>query len=178
MGNLLMKKLILPLFLALFVCTPVHALDLRFGPSYWDVEDLDSAVGVSAKLSQPVYKEWVDVEVGAAWLTGEEGIEDDTFHLIPLDLGLRVHLTSGCQYDPYLLAGATYLAIDNDDDALPDLDGNWGGYAGAGIAYPVSDNWDLFTDVVFRFTELDNKDGGDDVDANGLQATLGVAYTF
>jgi hypothetical protein len=174
----MIRKYLLAMTLSLCVFNSAHALDLRFGPSYWDVEDLDASVGVSAKLSEPIYKEWVDVEVGASWLTGEEGIEDDTFQLIPLDLGVRVHLTSGCRVDPYLLAGATYLAVDNDDDALPDLDGNWGGYAGAGIAIPVNDKWDLYSDVVFRFTELDNNDGGDDVDANGLQATAGVSYSF
>ena len=173
-----MKKLLLALTLSLSFVSQVSALELSFGPTYWDVEDLDAAVGVSTKISQPVYEEWVDLEFGVSWLTGEEGIEDDTFHLIPIDLGARVHLTSGCTWDPYLLGGVTYLAVDNDDDALPDLDGDWGGYAGAGIAYPFSDEWKVYADTVFRFHELSTDGASDDVDANGLQATLGLGYTF
>src|SRR5690606_9895047 len=98
------------------------------GASYWDVEDLDAAWGPAVQVSHPIYKEWVDITAGTSWMIGEE--ENDDFDLVPLDLGLKVHLTSGCDYDPYLLGGVTYLAVDNDSDRLPELDGNWGAYVG------------------------------------------------
>lgn len=173
-------RLLTILFTGIFLLSSTNtaqALDLDFGPTYWDVEDLDAAWGASVRLSEPVH-EWVDVTFGAAWLVGEEDLADDDFSLVPLDLGVKVHLTSGCDVAPYLLAGASYVSVDNDDDFLPELDGNWGGYAGAGVAYPLDDTWSVYSDVVFRFVDLDIEGSNDELDAEGLQATAGMTYSF
>jgi hypothetical protein len=173
-------RLLTILFTGIFLLSSTNtaqALDIDFGPTYWDVEDLDAAWGASVRLSQPVH-EWVDVTFGAGWLFGEEDLADDDFMLIPIDLGLKVHLTSGCDLAPYLLAGASYVSIDNDHDFLPRLDGDWGAYTGAGVSYPLNDDWKVYSDVIFRFVNFDIKDAPGHINGHGLQATAGLSYTF
>jgi hypothetical protein len=174
-----LKKTVFGLACLFAVAQPSFALDLSVAGSYFDVEDLDASYGPSVVLSESVYEEWVDLEFGAAWLMGEE--EDVDFSLVPLDLGVKVHLTSGCEYDPYLRGGATYMAVDEDSDEV-ELDGDWGAYVGAGVAYPLDKQWDIYTEILWRWNELDANAGGVEfanaVDANGTQVNLGVTYSF
>lgn len=173
------KKTLLGLVCLFAVAQPCSALDLSVAGSYFDVEDLDASWGPSVVVSESIYEEWVDLEFGVSWLMGEE--EDTDFTLVPLDLGLKAHLTSGCDYDPYVRGGASYMAVDEDSDE-GELDGDWGAYVGAGIAYPLDNQWDIYTEVLWRWSELDANVGGVEyanaVDANGTQVNLGVTYDF
>lgn len=172
-------KTVLGLVCLFAVAQPCSALDLSVAGSGFDVEDLDAAYGASVVLSESIYEEWVDLEFGAGWLMGEE--EDVDFSLVPLDLGLKAHLTSGCEFDPYVRGGVTYMAVDEDSDDV-ELDGDWGAYVGAGVAYPLDSKWDVYTEVLWRWAELDANAGGVEyanaVDANGTQVNLGVTYSF
>lgn len=163
-------------------------LDLSVYANYWDVKDGDDNVwGPGLGISVPVaFDGQLKLDGRIAWFedVGEDRAGD--LSLYPLDLGVSWHHNCNQPWDLYAMAGASYVWSDADPavSGKVDVDNTLGAYVGVGARYNFIDRLGFFTNVYYRFAELDidaNVPGFKDTytyEADGLNVDLGLAYSF
>ncbi len=109
------------------------------------------------------------------------------FQATLLDLGFTYNFTKdGRKLTPYLGGGGTYYLLDSTPDSQGRLGDEYGWYGVAGLSLPVSRNWDVYVEGMWRDAKMTIK--GDDlgfggpvdvgVDLNGPQVNLGLAWSW
>ena len=152
----------------------VRAVDLYAFGGYWSPADGEGIGGAGVGMSLPLFTSRVrlDGRLGR-YGRGELAPSGEEAGLIPLDLGVQVHLMPGSDLDPYVLGGVSYVFVDGGG-----VDGGAGGYLGAGCDVAVGvPLLRLFGEVVYRFGDLDNP-FGPDPDAAGFGGNLGLKLHF
>ncbi len=193
-----MRKLLFVILLSALVGGPKVALaqdtkgiDLSVFANYWDVKDGDDNVwGPGIGLSIPIWQQQLKFDLRATWIedAGEDNFGDVS--LIPLDFGLSWHYNCNKPWDFYGMGGMEVVFTDFDQSGSVEgeisLDDNEiGGYVGGGVRYDFVDNFGVFTNVYYRFVELDVETDdvaglstSDTYKADGLNVDIGLAYTF
>jgi len=158
-------------FSILFCSSQVMAIDLYGFGSYWDKKDADGSWGGGVGLSLPFITERLRIDGRAYFFENSDLGNDGDITLLPLDLGLQVHLFPSSAFDPYALGGVSYIYADAD---RIDVDSNFGVYLGLGldmnIGIPLIK---LFGEVIYRTSELDRK-FGEDIDVSGFTGNIGL----
>ncbi|MBT8345625.1 MAG: hypothetical protein KJO28_04905, partial [Desulfofustis sp.] len=96
--------------------------------------------------------------------------------LIPLDLGLQVHILPYGDLDPYLLGGVSFIYVDNSSEI--DLDTKTSGYIGVGLDVSLGTSLvKLFGEAIYRFTELESV-LDESIDVGGFTGNVGVKIHF
>jgi len=171
-----MKRIVFLVALAFFTFsyTPrVMALDFIGAASYWDPDDADGAWGLGLGVALPLFTEIVRLDGRVYFFESSDIGDDGGLDLIPLDLGLQVHLLPHRDWDPYLMGGLSYIYADAD---RVDVDSELGGYLGGGVEYAWTSAVKPFGELTYRFAELDSDRGirNEDVDVSGVTANIGL----
>jgi hypothetical protein len=161
--------------MALLAGSPAMAIDLYGFASYWDKKDLDGKWGGGVGLSLPLLTKHLKLDGRVYFFENSSLGRNDSLTLIPIDLGLQVHLLPNGTLNPYALGGITYMYADAD---RVDVDSGFGGYFGGGLewAFPSS-VLKLFGEVVYRYQDLD-ADALDDLDISGVVGNIGLKLHF
>jgi len=174
-----MKKTTIRLLLGagwvlLFAGSPAKAIDLYGFGSYWDKGDAEGQWGYGLGLSVPLFTDHVRLD-GRVYFYDDSTLSDnDELTLIPFDLGVQVHLLPDATFNPYALAGVSYVYADAD---RRDVDSSLGGYLGGGLEWSPLTMIKLYGELVYRFQELDGGRAGD-LDLDGISGNAGVKFTF
>ena len=163
------------LFFVLSGSSNALAVDLYGFGSYWDHADLDGVWGGGVGLSIPLFTEYVRLD-GRAYFFEKVDLErGDDLAILPLDLGLQVHILPNKTVDPYFLGGVSYVYVDTD---VIDLDSDIGGYVGAGLDWSIGTSmFKIFGEVLYRFATID-RNFGEDIDVSGFTGNVGVKLHF
>lgn len=160
----------------LILCTaaPVMAIDLYGFGSYWDKGDADGKWGYGIGLGLPLLSDHVRLDGRVYFFEDSSLGNDNDLTLVPFDLGLQVHLMPGAEFNPYGLAGLSFIYADADRS---DVDSSFGCYLGGGLEWAPFSIIKLYGEVVYRFQELDGEHG-DDIDLTGMSGNFGVKIYF
>ena len=172
-----MKNFLFIVFSTLCIFSPKNlmAIDLYAMGSYWEVEDAEGVWGAGAGISIPLLVDYLKLDA-RAYAFEDSNYNRDNLELIPVDLGVQIHMFPSATLNPYLLGGASYIAADTD---RVDIDSDFGAYAGAGLNFALSENFKLFGEAVFRFAELSTDTiSEEDVDLGGITANAGIKLSF
>jgi len=174
-----MKKTMMGLLLGaagVFLGTgsPAMAIDLYGFGSYWDKGDADGKSGFGIGLSLPLLTEHLRLDGRVYFIENSTLGEDDDLTLIPIDLGVQLHLMPDASLNPYALCGLSFIYADAD---RTDVDSSFGSYLGGGLEWAPLPIIKLFGEAVYRFQELDGGRGGD-LDVSGMTGNVGVKIYF
>jgi hypothetical protein len=160
--------------LALSAGTPARALDLYGFGSYWDRGDAEGTWGAGIGLGLPLFTDHLRLD-GRIYLAEDSDLDrDDELTLVPVDLGLQLHLMPDGFFDPYAVGGVSFIYADAEHH---DVDSSWGGYLGGGVEWELLGLFQLFGEVVYRFQELEGG-RGDQIDVSGYTGNVGVRLSF
>lgn len=159
---------------SLAVAAPVHAIDLGLMGSFYNPDDGDDNWGAGVKAGIPLGTDHVMLE-GRGYYFPEQNNDGGDIGFIPVDLGLALHLSPKENFDPYAVAGISYVFVEGDDIQLDD---EFGAYLGGGAEFALGPNTAIFGEAIFRFLELDRQDGlsDDNFNADGLSANVGIRW--
>jgi len=151
------------------------AIDVYGFGSYWERNDVEGAWGAGVGASLPLMLDFLRLDGRIYFFEDSELGADDELTLVPVDLGLQVHILPDSSLDPYLLGGISFLYADADKI---DVDSTFGAYVGAGIDVPISIPFiKLFAEAMYRFNELDSA-MADDPDVSGFTGNVGLKFNF
>lgn len=151
-----------------------RAIDLYGFGSYWDKGDADGKWGAGIGLSLPLFSEHLRID-GRVYSFEDSSLgKDDELTLIPVDVGVQIHLFPDADFNPYALAGVSFIYADAD---RTDVDSSLGGYLGGGIEWAPVPVIKLFGEVVYRAHELDGGNNGD-LDVSGMTGNVGLKVNF
>jgi hypothetical protein len=154
---------------------PAFAIDLYGFGSYWDRDDVEGAWGGGVGASLPLLIDFLRLDGRIYFFENSEFGPDDELTLIPVDLGLQVHVLPDSSIDPYLLGGISFLYADADKI---DVDSTFGAYLGAGVDLELSiPFFKVFAEAIYRFNEIDSA-FGDDPDVSGFTGNVGLKFNF
>ena len=160
----------------LFSTSPAMAVDLYGFGSYWEQEEADEGRwGAGIGLSFPIITEHLRLDARAYYF--EKSILNDNaeLRLIPLDLGLQVHILPDAMFDPYAIGGFSYIFAEADEI---DADSDFGGYIGGGLQWAVPNSIvKIFGELAYRFHEVKANDIAD-IDVSGITANIGIKLHF
>jgi len=157
------------------MAVPAFAIDLYGFGSYWDRDDVEGAWGGGVGVSLPLLIDFLRLDGRIYFFENSEFGQDDELTLIPVDLGLQVHVLPDSPMDPYLLGGISFLYADADSI---DVDSTFGAYLGAGVDFDLSiPFFKVFAEAIYRFNEIDSA-WGDDPDVSGLTGNVGLKFNF
>ena len=166
---------ILIILLSLSCATPAAALDLYGFGSYWDKNDVEGSWGAGLGASLPLLIDFIRLDGRIYFFENSDLDTDDSLTLVPVDLGLQVHLFPDADIDPYGLAGISFLYADADKI---DVDSTFGAYIGAGLDVKLGiPFFKLFGEALYRFSDIDTA-LRDNVDVSGFTANVGLKFTF
>ena len=166
---------VLIVLIALAGATPAAAIDLYGFGSYWDKNDVEGSWGAGLGASLPIFIDFIRIDGRIYFFENSDLDQDDSLRLVPVDLGLQVHLFPDGDIDPYGLAGVSFLYADAD---RRDVDSTFGSYIGAGLDVKLGiPFFKLFGEAVYRFSDIDTA-RGDDVDVGGFTANIGLKFNF
>lgn len=164
--------------LRVFAPNDSYGLDLYAVGSYWQVEDGDGVAGVGVGASLPLIIEALRLDGRAYFFENSDYGRDEELELLPIDLGLQVHLRPGETIDPYLLGGVSWIQADAD---RYDIDPAFGTYVGAGLEYGLNETFRLFGEAVYRMAELDSDSrfgSRDEIEVSGMTGNAGLKLHF
>ncbi|RZW13200.1 MAG: hypothetical protein EX260_11550, partial [Desulfobulbaceae bacterium] len=105
----------------LFCGSNASAIDLYGYGSYWGKQDVDGSWGAGVGLAIPLFTEHLRLDARATFFSDSDaGSVYRDVTLIPLDLGLQVHILPYGDLDPYLLGGVSFIYVDSSSEI--DLD--------------------------------------------------------
>ncbi|NBW41836.1 porin family protein [bacterium] len=156
------------LFLSPALCL---GLDLYIMGSMWEPSDTERTFGYGAGVSLPMITDYLRLDGRVYFFEENDQDNDESFELIPVDLGLQIHLEPDNDFNPYLLAGISYMLVDGEQ---VDIDDDFGGYFGAGLEYGLNKTFRLFGEAQYRIAELGSERTlFDDVNVSGFAANFG-----
>lgn len=163
----------------LFYGRSANALDLYGFGSYWELEDADGAWGGGVGLSFPLLTDYLRLDSRVYVFESSDLDEDDELELLPIDLGLQLHLLPQQTFDLYALGGAFWVYADAD---RIDIDSDVGAYAGGGVEIGT-ETFRLFGEAIYRFVELENDSDflgrvDRDIEISGINANIGFKVHF
>ncbi len=174
------------MFPAAALAQSTNGYELSLYANYWDIKDGDDNVwGPGIAFAIPVYDKALKLDLRVAWFpeAGDGKIGD--LELVPIDLGLSYHFMVSKEFDIYPMAGGNWTFANSDPvrGGLFDVDDNIGGYAGLGGAYYFTPNWAIFSNVYYRFLELDmdvesRLIDGNTLEADGINVDVGLRFGF
>ena len=173
-----LKIAFLGLFISILFCgSNASAIDLYGYGSYWSRKDVDGAWGAGVGLAIPLFTEHLRLDGRATFFSdGDAGRVYRDVTLIPIDLGLQVHILPYGDIDPYLLGGVSFIYVDNSSEI--DLDTKTSGYIGAGLDLSLGTSLiKLFGEAIYRFAELESV-LDDNIDAGGFTGNVGLKIHF
>ncbi len=172
-----MKKILSLVFVVglLFTFERAAALDLYAFGSYWEKEDTDGSWGGGVGVAVPLFTDYVRLDGRAYYFENSNVGNNDELELVPLDLGLQIHILPDSRVDPYLLGGASYVYADSD---RVDVDSEVGAYAGVGLDVKLFSVVKIFAEAMYRQTELSDEWSREDIDVSGVSGNLGLKFTF
>ena len=161
--------------------SPVYAIDIFGAGSYWQLEDADGVWGAGVGIAIPVFTPHVRIEA-RTYLFDNTEIDDDNddeLDILPIDVGMQLHLFPNGPLDPYVVSGASFLYADTDSERI-DVDSNVGAYAGGGLQLRVTSFLSVYAEALYRMADVDvdgiiNKD---EVDISGVTGNIGAKLTF
>ncbi len=170
-----MKTMLAGVLLCLLCCSSqAFAIDVYGFGSYWEKGDVDGTWGAGIGISLPIIIDNIRLDGRAYYFESSEFGSDDV-KIIPFDLGAQIHILPDSAFDPYVLGGISYNYVDTEH---LDLDSKFGGYLGAGLDIELGSSlFKLFGEVLYRFSDIENIDG-DDIDASGVTANVGLKFHF
>jgi hypothetical protein len=174
-----MKKTLTKLLLGaggliLLAGAPATAVDLYGFGSYWDKGDAEGTWGTGVGLSLPLLTDHLRLDGRIYFFENSTLGKDDELTLVPVDLGVQVHLAPDAALNPYALGGVSFIYADADRS---DVDSSCGGYLGGGLEWSPLSILKLYGEVAYRFQELAGG-RGDDIDVSGYTGNLGVKINF
>jgi len=162
-------------FSVFFVVPPAFSIDVYGFGSYWDRNDVDGAWGGGVGVSLPLLIDYLRLDGRVYFFEDSDFGPDDELTLLPVDLGLQVHVFPDSSIDPYLLAGFSYLYADADK---VDVDSKFGAYLGAGVDMELSiPFFKVFAEAIYRFNEIDSA-LGNDPDVSGFTGNIGLKFNL
>ncbi|MBT8355017.1 MAG: outer membrane beta-barrel protein [Desulfofustis sp.] len=161
----------------LFCGSNASAIDLYGYGSYWGKQDVDGSWGAGVGLAIPLFTEHLRLDGRATFFSDSDaGSVYRDVTLIPLDLGLQVHILPYGDLDPYLLGGVSFIYVDNSSEI--DLDTKTSGYIGVGLDVSLGTSLvKLFGEAIYRFTELESV-LDESIDVGGFTGNVGVKIHF
>lgn len=160
--------------LLLLPAAPARALDVYGFGSYWDKGDATGKWGLGLGAGLPVLTDVLRLDGRIAFYEDSHFDGHDDLTLMPIDLGLQVHILPDSALDPYGLAGVSFIYADADHS---DVDSSFGTYLGGGIAWDPFSAVQFFGEVIYRFQELDGG-RGEHIDVSGFTGNVGVRFSF
>lgn len=158
----------------LLAASPALALDIYGFASYWDKGDADGKAGFGLGVGMPIFTDHLRLD-GRVYFIEDSTIDrNDELTMIPFDVGLQAHLMPGMNFDPYALAGVSFIYADADRS---DVDSSLGGYLGGGLQWAPFPVVTLFGELVYRFQELDGGRGSE-IDVSGMTGNVGLRFSF
>lgn len=158
----------------LLAASPAMALDIYGFASYWDKGDADGKSGFGLGVGLPILTDHLRLD-GRVYFIEDSTIDrNDELTMIPFDVGLQAHLMPGMAFDPYALAGISYIYADADRS---DVDSSLGAYLGGGLQWAPFPIVTLFGELIYRFQELDGGRGSE-IDVSGMTGNVGVRFSF
>lgn len=150
-----------------------YALDLYGFGSYWEIEDTEGTWGGGVGLSIPLFSRFLQLDGRAYVFENSDLDDDDELELLPLDIGLQIHLLAQERYNFYILGGASYVYADAD---RAEVDAEFGAYVGGGIQFNLMEHMALFGEGIYRKIELGSDVGrlDEEIDVSGLTANVGL----
>lgn len=173
------KVLFLGLLISILFCgSRAFAIDLYGFGSYWDKKDVDGSWGAGIGVSLPIIIDHLRLDGRAYYFEDSDAKRDvGSVQMIPLDLGLQVHILPSSAIDPYILGGISYIYVD-DDTRWSNLDSKWGSYLGAGLDIDLGSSFiKLFGEAMYRFAKIDGNFDRD-IDASGFTTNIGIKLHF
>ncbi len=176
MGNKRIRQSILLVILVLLYAVPAVAVDLYGFGSYWDKQDVEGSWGAGLGVTMDLFFiDYLRLDGRVYFFENSDLDTDDSLTLLPIDLGLQVHLFPDADVDPYALAGVSYLYADADKI---DVDSTFGAYVGAGVDLQLGiPFFKLFGEAIYRFSDIDTA-LRDNVDVSGFTANVGLKFNF
>ena len=163
------------LFILLFCGSQALAIDLYGFGSYWDKKDTDGTWGAGLGLSIPLFTEYVRLD-GRAYFFENSDLGTDELKLLPLDIGLQVHIIPHGTVDPYLLGGVSYVYADT--DIIEVESSNVSGYIGAGLDWRLGHTpLKIFGEALYRANKIETE-FGEDIDVSGFTGNIGLKLHF
>lgn len=169
-----LSELLAAAYLVMLAGTPAMALDLYGFGSYWDKGDADGTWGSGIGLALPLFTDHLRLDSRLYFSEDSDLGRDDDLTMIPVDLGVQLHLLPDAPLNPYALGGLSYIYADADRS---DVDSSFGGYLGGGLEWEPFPIVKLFGEVVYRAQELDGG-RGDHIDVSGYTGNVGMKITF
>ena len=155
-----------------YLSTRAHAIDLYALGSYWEVEDAEGSWGAGLGASIPIFTDHVRIDARAYAFENSDFDGDDELELIPLDLGLQIHLRPDQDLDPYILGGVSWVYADT---ARLEVDSEFGAYIGAGADFQFTSRLRPFGEIVYRIAELEPEAvSRDDIEISGVTVNFGL----
>lgn len=166
-------------FIVMLSSSQTMAFDLYGFGSYWDQgESNDGKWGGGVGMSLPLFTDYIRLDTRAYYFESSDLPNGDKLTLIPLDIGLQVHILPDAVVDPYVLGGATYMFAEADRF---DVDADFGGYIGGGLEWALpSSIVKLYGELMYRFHSIDAIEGDhiEDVDISGWTGNVGLKLSF
>ena len=154
------------------------ALDLSAMGSYWKIEDHDGTWGSGAKVSFSLLSDYVKPTFRAYWFSDLEDRANGKLDIVPVDFGPMIAFNPHGTWNPYITGGSGWVYVHSDRD---DSHSNIGYFAGGGLEAKMFKHFGVFTEVLYRFLEVDLDDRLSDdqsQDFNGLSVNIGVLLSF
>ena len=158
----------------LLAASPAMALDIYGFASYWDKGDADGKAGFGLGIGMPIFTDHLRLDGRVHFIEDSSFDRNDELTMIPIDVGLQAHLMPGMAFDPYALAGLSYIYADADRS---DVDSSLGAYLGGGVQWAPFSMVTLFGELVYRSQELDGGRGSA-IDVSGMTGNFGVRFSF
>ena len=176
MGMDIQKKmhLLSAVCVLLLAGSPAMALDIYGFATYWDKGDADGKSGFGLGVGLPVFTDHLRLDGRVYFIEDSTIGRNDELTMVPFDVGLQAHLMPDMAFDPYALAGISYIYADADRS---DVDSSLGGYLGGGVQWAPFPIVTLFGEVVYRFQELDGGRGSE-IDVSGMTGNVGMRLSF
>ncbi len=170
------KVCILTMLISLGCAAPATAVDLYGFGSYWDKKDVEGSWGAGLGVTLDLFFiDYLRLDGRVYFFENSDLDKDDSLTLMPIDLGLQVHLFPDADVDPYGLAGVSFLYADADKI---DVDSTFGAYIGAGLDVKLGiPFFKLFGEAIYRFSDIDTA-LRDDVDVSGFTTNIGLKFNF
>lgn len=166
--------LILATFISPLALKPIDAcaLDLYGFASHWEMDDADGTWGVGGGVAIPLLADFLRLDARGYYFEGSDIRGNDSIDVVPLDLGLQVHILPNEFLDPYILGGVSYVYIDAD---RYDFDEEFGAYAGGGLQLNLFSSLSIFSEVIYRDLQVDSDSfGSDELSLDGVTVNTGL----
>ena len=171
-------KIILCATLLALLCstTQAQALEVYGFGSYWNRQNLGDAGGGGIGINIPVIIDPIRLD-GRVYYFENGDFHNDKVDIIPVDLGLQIHIIPKARLDPYALGGISYNFVNSDK---LDLDSGFGGYLGAGlnIRLDSSNMFSIFVEGLYRYSDINGDTDWGDLDASGFTANVGLKLSI